>query len=73
MPCVYDASGISRPRNLDWVVRNMDYEIVFGVELYRRVYMEVLARGWLVYYRIINRGFNDRQRCRQCADTYYDS
>ena len=37
----------------------MDDETVFGVGLYRRIYMEVLARGWLVYYRIIAPGFND--------------
>ena len=58
-PRVYDTSGSSRPRNLDWVVRNMDDETVFGVELYRKSYMEAVANGWLADYRIIALGVND--------------
>ncbi len=58
-PRVYDTSGNSRPRNPDWVVRNMDDEAVFGVELYRKSYMEAVANEWLADYRIIALGVND--------------
>ena len=58
-PRVYDTSGTSRPRNPDWVVRNMDDEAVFGVELYRKNYKEAVANGWLADYRIIALGVND--------------
>ncbi len=58
-PRVYDTSGNSRPKNPDWVVRNMDDEAVFGVELYRKSYMEAVANGWLADYRIIALGVND--------------
>ena len=58
-PRVYDTSGNSRPRNPDWVVRNMNDESVFGVELYRKSYMEAVANGWLADYRIIALGVND--------------
>ena len=58
-PRVYDTSGNTRPRNPDWVVRNMDDETVFGVELYRKSYMEAVANGWLADYRIIALGVND--------------
>ena len=58
-PRVYDTGGNSRPRNPDWVVRNMDDETVFGVELYRKSYMEAVANGWLADYRIIALGVND--------------
>ena len=57
-PRVYDTGG-SRPRNPDWVVRNMDDETVFGVELYRKSYMEAVDNGWLADYRIIALGVND--------------
>ena len=58
-PRVYDTSGNTRPRNPDWVVRNMDDEAVFGVELYRKSYMEAVTNGWLADYRIIALGVND--------------
>ena len=58
-PRVYDTNGTSRPRNPEWVVRNMDDETVFGVELYRKSYMEAVANGWLADYRIIALGVND--------------
>ena len=37
----------------------MDDETVFGVELYRKSYMEAVANGWLADYRIIALGVND--------------
>ena len=58
-PRVYDTSGNPRPRNPDWVVRNMDDETVFGMELYRKSYMEAVTNGWLADYRIIALGVND--------------
>ena len=58
-PRVYDTSGSSQPKNPDWVVRNMDDETVFGVELYRKSYMEAVSNGWLADYRIIALGVND--------------
>ena len=58
-PRVYDTSGSTRPKNPDWVVRNMDDEAVFGVELYRKSYMEAVSNGWLADYRIIALGVND--------------
>ncbi len=58
-PRVYDTRGNSRPKNPDWIVRNMDDETVFGVELYRKSYMEAVANGWLADYRIIALGVND--------------
>ena len=58
-PRVYDTSERSQPKNPDWVVRNMDDETVFGVELYRKSYMEAVSNGWLADYRIIALGVND--------------
>ncbi len=58
-PRVYDTSGNLPSRNPDWVVRNMDDETIFGVELYRRSYMEAVENGWLADYRIIALGVND--------------
>ena len=58
-PRVYDTSGSSKSKNPDWVVRNMDDETVFGVELYRKSYMEAVSNGWLADYRIIALGVND--------------
>ena len=37
----------------------MDDETVFGVELFRKSYMEAVANGWLADYRIIALGVND--------------
>ena len=58
-PRVYDTSGNSRSKNPDWIVRNMDDPTIFGVELYRKSYMEAVANGWLADYRIIALGVND--------------
>ena len=58
-PRVYDTRNTSQRRNPDWIVRNMDDETVFGVELYRKSYMEAVNNGWLADYRIIALGVND--------------
>ena len=60
-PRVYD--GQTRPPRGGadgWVVRDMDDEATFGVELYRRTYTEAVRNGWLADYRIIALGVNDR-------------
>ncbi|MCY3688537.1 MAG: DEAD/DEAH box helicase family protein [Gammaproteobacteria bacterium] len=45
--------------NPDWIVRSMDDEITFGVELYRKSYLEAVRNRWLSDYRIIAMGIND--------------
>ena len=57
-PRVYDTSR-RQPADDAWVVRNMDDESTFGVELYRKSYMEAVTNGWLTDYRIIALGVND--------------
>ena len=42
-----------------WMVRTMDDETVFGVELYRRSYVDAVKNGWLSDYRIVAIGVND--------------
>ena len=58
-PRVYDAARVRVDRNSDWIVRSMDYEKVFGVELYRKSYVEAVENGWLADYRIIAVALND--------------
>ena len=60
-PRIYNTAKIDRDRPGDWVVRNMDDESVFGVELYRKSYPEAVANGWLADYRIIAMGVNDAE------------
>ena len=43
----------------EFVVRSMDDETIFGVELYRKSYVEAVRNGWLSDYRIIALGVND--------------
>ena len=58
--------GVPSTRNTDWLVRSMDDESVFGVELYRKSYPEAVKNGWLADYRIIALGIND-------PDAYYQA
>ena len=58
-PRVYDTTRVRLDRNSDWVVRSMDDEKVFGVELYRKSYVEAVRNGWLADYRIIAVALND--------------
>ena len=62
-PKVYDQKRIQR-QNDEWVVRSMDDETVFGVEIYRRSYMDAVNNGWLADYRIIAIGVNDPEAYR---------
>ena len=58
-PRIYDTKKVNRDKESDWVVRTMDDEKVFGVELYRKSYVEAVKNGWLADYRIIALGIND--------------
>ena len=58
-PRVYDTTNQPGNRNPNWIVRNMDDETTFGVELYRREYRDAVDNGWLSDYRIIALGVND--------------
>ena len=58
-PRVYDTTNQTSKRNPNWIVRNMDDETTFGVELYRREYRDAVDNGWLSDYRIIALGVND--------------
>ena len=57
-PRIYDTSKVRLSRNSDWMVRSMDDEAVFGVELYRKSYVEAVQNRWLADYRIIAVGVN---------------
>ncbi len=56
-PRIYD--GKPATGNPNWIVRSMDDEATFGVELYRKSYMEAVRNRWLSDYRIIAMGIND--------------
>ena len=58
-PRIYDNKHSTR--NPNWIVRSMDDETTFGVELYRKSYMEAVRNRWLSDYRIIAMGINDRE------------
>ena len=64
-PRIYDTSRVNRDQARDWIVRTMDDETVFGVELYRKNYVEAVNNGWLSDYRIIALGVNDPEAFRQ--------
>ena len=57
-PRIYDTSRMNQDQASDWMVRTMDDETVFGVELYRKSYVESVKNGWLSDYRIIAVGVN---------------
>ena len=57
-PRIYDTSRVNQDQASDWIVRTMDDETVFGVELYRKSYVESVKNGWLSDYRIIAVGVN---------------
>ena len=56
-PRIYD--GRPTTGNPNWIVRSMDDEATFGVELYRKSYLEAVRNRWLSDYRIIALGIND--------------
>ena len=57
-PKVYDARPAPQEDG-NWIVRSMDDETVFGVELYRRSYSDAVKNGWLADYRIVAVALND--------------
>ena len=57
-PRIYDTSRVNRDQASDWIVRTMDDETIFGVELYRKIYVEAVRNRWLSDYRIIAVGVN---------------
>ena len=56
-PRIYDVKRTTG--NPNWIVRSMDDETTFGVELYRKSYLEAVRNRWLSDYRIIAMGIND--------------
>ena len=58
-PRIYDSKRVVRSEN--WIVRSMDDETTFGVELYRKSYVEAVRNEWLSDYRIIALGINDKE------------
>ena len=57
-PRIYDTSRVNRDQPSDWIVRSMDDEEVFGVQLYRQSYVDAVKNKWLADYRIIAVGVN---------------
>ena len=57
-PRIYDTSRVNQNHDSDWIVRSMDDEGTFGVELYRKSYVESVSNKWLADYRIIAVGVN---------------
>ncbi len=57
--------GVKNSASSDWIVRTMDDETIFGVELYRKSYPEAVRNGWLADYRIIALGVNDAEAYNQ--------
>ena len=60
-PRVYDLGKAGWRSNDEWLVRTMDDESTFGVDLYRKCYVEAVENGWLADYRIIAIGINDQK------------
>ncbi len=58
-PRIYDVRGARH--NDEWIVRSMDDETTFGVELYRKSYVEAVRNEWLSDYRIIAIAINDEE------------
>ncbi len=66
-PRIYDLKKTKAKwdKSSDWIVRSMDDEQTFGVELYRKSYLEAVNNQWLSDYRIIALGVNDREAYEQ--------
>ena len=64
-PRIYGDSALAgaagRTDKDEFVVRHMDDQDVFGVELYRRSYADAVRNGWLSDYRIIAMGVGDQE------------
>ena len=64
-PRIYNTRMVDSDHPGDWIVRTMDDETVFGVELYRKSYVEAVNNGWLADYRIIALAVNDPDAYQQ--------
>jgi len=66
-PRIYDTRKLNRAQDRPehWIVRSMDDEETFGVELYRKSYIEAVRNGWLSDYRIIAIGVNDDEAYKE--------
>ncbi len=64
-PRIYDLGKAGWRSNDEWLVRTMDDERTFGVDLYRKSYFEAVKNGWLADYRIIAIGINNREAYQQ--------
>ncbi|MDE0506684.1 MAG: DEAD/DEAH box helicase family protein [Candidatus Poribacteria bacterium] len=63
-PRIYDTQKVDTKQQSNphtWIVRSMDDETVFGVELYRKSYVESVKNRWLSDYRIIALGINSKE------------
>ena len=67
-PRIYDTSKVDKTKGGDFIVRSMDDEEVFGVELYRKSYVEAVNNDWLADYRIIAVGISGSNE-RDIANT----
>ena len=57
-PRIYDTNKVNQDQSSNWIVRTMDDETIFGVELYRKSYVEAVRNRWLSDYRIIAVGIS---------------
>ena len=64
-PRIYDTTKVNWDKAGDWFVRSMDDPETFGVDLYRKSYLEAVNNGWLADYRIIALGVNDPEAYEQ--------
>ena len=64
-PRIYGDNALAevagRADRADFVVRQMDDQATFGVELYRRSYADAVRSGWLSDYRIIAMAVGGRE------------
>lgn len=73
-PRIYNhANSTRRVDPGEFVVRSMDDETTFGVELYRRSYVDAVRNGWLADYRIIALGVSDPDAYRIANDLARDA
>ncbi len=60
-PKTYAVGEVSKDVRDQWIVRSMDDERTFGVELYKRAYTDAVSNGWLSNYKIIAVALNDTE------------
>ena len=60
-PKTYAVGEVSKDVRDQWIIRSMDDERIFGVELYKRAYTDAVSNGWLSNYKIIAVALNDTE------------